>query len=240
MPHPSWLIGFVVFTTYAFSQSLFHHGTSIAIVRTDNVIAVASDSRVVDGNDKPLPDTCKIRSAGKWYLSLNGMASTQAIDVFSIVGRILRRQGDIAHKSTAIIDSLTPLLSAAIKSDPALREYAIGQGSLLGIAVYGHEDEVLKLVSIKFVLGDNGLVSYERHSCPGDCSQDGRAGMFVPSADSLKFNWTTEPLIAVRDFVQMEIDRHQVDIGPPLQVLQIDHKGRAIWIEKPNACKDHS
>jgi hypothetical protein len=207
-------------------------------VRTGGEIVIASDSRAVDGNGKHLPDTCKIRSAGKWHLSLNGMASTRAIDVFSIVGGILRHQGDISDSSTAIVKSLTPLLSAAVKSDPALREYALAQGSLLGITVFGSENKVLELSSIKFVVADGGFVSDERHYCPGDCAQDGRAGVFVPSADALKFNWNTEPLVAVRDFVQMEIDRHQADIGPPLQILQINRKGQAKWIEKPSVCKD--
>jgi len=238
MPHRSWLIGLFVLTSHAFPQNSFHRGTSIAIVRTEKEIVIASDSRAVDGNGKLLPDTCKIRSAGKWHLSLNGMASNRAADVFSIVGRILRRPGDIADRSTAIVNSLTPLLSSAVKSDPALREYALAQGSLLGITVFGSESKVLKLTSIKFVVSEGGVVSNERHYCPGDCAQDGRAGMFVPSADALKFNWNTEPLVAVRDFVLMEIDRHQVDIGPPLQILQIDRKGRAKWIEKPNVCKD--
>jgi hypothetical protein len=238
MPHRSWLIGLFVLTSHAFPQNSFHHGTSIAIVRTEGEIVIASDSRAVDGDGKPLPDTCKIRSAGKWHLSLNAMVSTRAVDVFSIVVGVLRDQGDIADRSTAIINSLTPLLSAAVKSDPALREYALAQGSLLGITVFGSENKVLKLTSIKFVVADGGFVSYERHYCPGDCAQDGRAGVFVPSADAFKFNWNTEPLVAVRDFVQMEIDRHQVDIGPPLQILQIDRKGRAKWIEKPSICKD--
>ena len=238
MPPSSWLIGFVTFTTYAFPQSPFPHGTSIAIVRTDREIVVASDSSVVDGSGKRLPDTCKIKSVSKWYFSLNGMASSQAVDVFSVVGEILSHKGDIADGSIAIVNSLTPLLNAAVRSDPALREYAIAQGSLLGIMVYGDENKILKLASIKFVVADSGFVSDERHSCPGDCSKDGRAGIFVPSADAPRFNWNTEPLIAVRDFVQMEIDKHQVDIGPPLQILRINHEGRARWIEKPKVCKD--
>jgi len=154
MPHRSWLIGLFVLTSHAFPQNSFHRGTSIAIVRTEKEIVIASDSRAVDGNGKLLPDTCKIRSAGKWQLSLNGMASNRAADVFSIVGRILRRPGDIADRSTAIVNSLTPLLSSAVKSDPALREYALAQGSLLGITVFGSESKVLKLTSIKFVVSE--------------------------------------------------------------------------------------
>ena len=235
--NPSWLIGLFV-AVYAFPQSSFRHGTSIAIVRTETEIAIASDSRAVDGSGNRLPDTCKIIKAGRWYFSLNGMASTPGIDVFSIVGKILRHQGDMADRSTAIINLLMPLLSSALKSDLALREYAIAQGSLLGVTVYGNENNVLKLASIKFVVSRSGCVSYERHSCPGDCSGDGRVGMFVPAADTPKFNWNTEPLIAVHDFVQMELDRHRVDIGPPLQILQINHNGRAKWIEKPRVCRD--
>jgi hypothetical protein len=234
---PKWLIGFLMLSICAFSQNSFRHGTSIAIERTDEQIVIATDSRAIDENGKRLPDTCKIRTAGKWHLSLNGMASTKGIDVFFVVGKLLRHSGDIDDRSTAIVNSLTPLLNAVMQSDPVLREHAIAQGSLLGITIFGEEKKVLKLVSIKFVLADNGLISYERHACPGECSQN-RGGVFVPSLDAPKFNWNIEPLTAVRAFVQMEIDQHLVDVGPPLQILQINPKARPKWIEQPAVCKD--
>jgi hypothetical protein len=231
----SWLIVFLVPSIYGFAQTSIRHGTALAVERTDDLIAVAADSRVTDGNDIIKPEMCKIRSAGKWHFALNGLASTKGIDVFSVVEKILRHDGGIAGRSEAIIHSLTTLLSAAVQSDPALREHAITQGSLLGVSVFGTEQHVLRFVYITFVVTDAGL-SHEQHMCPGECQQN-RAATIVPVADTNKFDWSIDPLTAVRAFVQMEINRNLVDIGPTLQLLQIDHQGKAIWIEQPDICK---
>jgi hypothetical protein len=235
MSYPSWLIAFLVPSICGFSQTLIRHGTAIAVERTDDQIAIAADSRVVDENNKIMPDTCKIRSAGEWYFTLNGMASTKELDLFAIVEAILRQQGDIADRSEAIVRSLTPALNAALQSDPALRDHAIVYGGVVGVTVVGAEQQVLKLVSIVFTLTDAGVI-HEQHMCPGECPQN-RAGMHVPRVDTNNFDWRTDPLTAVRTFVQMEIDRHVIDIGPPLQLLEIDRRGNVKWMEKPDVCK---
>jgi hypothetical protein len=235
MPNPSWLIAFLVSSICGFSQTSIRHGTALAVERTDDQIAVAADSRVVDGNDNVMPDMCKIRSAGKWHFALNGMASTGKTDFFSVVERILRQRGGIAGRSEAIIRSMTPLLSAAVQSNPALREHALAKGSLLGVSVFGTEQKVLRLLYITFAITDAGL-SHEEHVCPGECDQN-RAAAIVPLADTGEFNWNTEPLTAVRGFVQMKIDQHSIDIGPPIQILQIDRHGIAKWVEQPDVCK---
>lgn len=77
MPHPSWLIAFLVPSFCGFSQTSIRHGTALAVERTNDQIAVAADSRVVDGNDSITADMCKIRSAGRWHFTLNGLASTE-------------------------------------------------------------------------------------------------------------------------------------------------------------------
>jgi hypothetical protein len=107
MPHPSWLVAFLVFPICGFLQTSLRHSTALAVERTDDQIAIAADSRVTEGNDNIVANTCKIRSAGKWYFALNGTASTKNVDVFSVVGTILRRRGDIAGRSKLIVDSLT-------------------------------------------------------------------------------------------------------------------------------------
>jgi hypothetical protein len=236
MFHPFWLIAFLIPSISGFSQTSIRHGTAIAIERTDDQIVIAADSRVVDGDGIIRADTCKIRNAGKWYFALNGLASTKGVDVFSVVGTILRQEGGIAGRSEAIIHSLTTLLNAAIQSDPALRKHAaVTQGSLLGVSIVGTEQNVLRFVYISFAVTDAGLI-YEQHMCPGECSQN-RAGTLVPRSDTAQFHWNMEPLDAVRAFVQMEIDRNLVDIGPPLQLLQINRGGEAMWIERPDVCK---
>ncbi len=231
-----WLVAFLVLPIWALPQT-FSHGTSIAVIRTNKEIVIATDSRVVTANKRRQPDTCKIRSSGKWRFTMSGTISTPGIDAASIVAKALRDQGTIADKFTSIIDLLMPRFASAIKSDPKLREYAAREGAVLGIVVVGIEGGVLKLMSVSFQFR-NGVVSPEIRTCPGDCYIDGRAGVFAPYADRSKFNWNEDPLTAAREFVQMEIDRDPVGIGPPIQILQINDTGHAKWINKPDVCKD--
>jgi hypothetical protein len=55
-------------------------------------------------------------------------------------------------------------------------------------------------------------------------------GVVAPDEDWKKYNLNADPILETRRFVQMEIDRHVVDIGPPIQMLVID-KGRPIKMD---------
>jgi hypothetical protein len=230
---PFWLLVFYFVPVCCNAQNL-SHGTSIAVIRDDIQIVIAADSRVVDGNDHILADTCKIRSAGVWHFALNGTASTRGMDAFHAIEAILTvQQGTLTDKLESISGTLTPLLNSALMRNPSLRS------SVLGVTVFGYEDRTLKLGFLRFVFSNSGFAPPEAHVCPVDCPLgEHRAAIWVPSDDS-RFNPDDgSPLMAVRNFVQMEIDRNTTDIGGPIQILKIDRSGASQWIEKPEVCKD--
>jgi hypothetical protein len=212
-------------------------GTAIAVVRNDKEIVIATDSRVTNEFHNPAPDICKIRSAGEWYFSLFGMARAPGMDAFPIVEGRLKGEDDIASKLRQISDALTPLLNNAVR-DATIRENVVGNNrTALGVVVYGYHQKVLKLFLIKFTLGNDGIAS-QTTTCPGDCPGSPNGAILTPAIDGRKFDQNLEARIAVRRFVQMEIDKKVADIGGPIQILRIDSSARSEWIEKPQVCRD--
>jgi hypothetical protein len=211
-------------------------GTSIAIVRDDNEIVIAADSRAVDGRGNKLPDDCKIRQAGKWYFTQNGISSVGSFSAPAYIETILARgeHESLDQKTKAIASTLTEALNNVLLIDPSI------QGSAMGISVFGDEDGSLKLAFLKFGFSNGSFRALEIHICPTDCPySDNRAAVFVPSADTRQLDKTTPAETVVRAFVRMEIGKRHFDIGGPIQLLRITRFGKAHWIEEPSVCRNH-
>ena len=235
MPNPNKL-WFVLVLPACLSCRTFSHGTAIAIVRTDNAIVAAADSRAVDSRGNRLPDVCKIRSAGPWHFSINGAGTLNNVNVSDVVRRqIMKAPNSLTQDMTAISDVLKTLISAAMREDAALRAYALSTGAVLSVAVFGSNEDAMRLATIRFATAD-GSINHDIRFRPPDCGKV--VGFFVPASDTRLFDWNKPPLFAVQDFLQNEIDRHQSDIGGPIQVLMISLNGKAVWVQKPPPCND--
>jgi hypothetical protein len=235
MPNRRWLSALYFFPLLAAPQDM-SHGTALAIVRTNEEIVVAADSRVTDENRAVLPDTCKIRRSGGLYFSAFGQVSWRKVDFIQVVDKSLSASKSLAERMKTIKDDLVPLLDRALQSDPSTRDIAADQGSIMGVAVYGFDHGILVLYYIRFALKDSTHVDPQIHECPGVDCPDGRAVVTAPHAGG--FDWSIPSMTGARQWVQAEINKRQFDIGGPLQLLRIDRNGKSNWIEKPNACKD--
>jgi hypothetical protein len=227
------------FIMFAQSGTLqrYVHGTSVAIVRDDDQIVIAADSRATNENHTVLPDICKIRAVGDWYVSTIGVTDGPGLDVYSTVSQLLIGSKSLATTIEIISETLTPKLNAILKSNDKARDLIASlRNNVVGIIIFGHENGVVKLSYLLFRL-DDGSVSHKIFACPTDCSPEGRAFVFVPVSDGDKFDWSLPISVGVPSFVQMEIDRHTIDIGPPIQILRVD-RFSSHWVEKPDVCKD--
>src|SRR5437868_2068313 len=98
MPNPRWLVGFLMHGTLVFAQSSTH-GTAVALVRTNEELVVAADSRVTNERRERKPDTCKIlKSSGKIYFSLIGQANAGDDDFRLLINGLLRSRGELGTR----------------------------------------------------------------------------------------------------------------------------------------------
>lgn len=244
-------------TSYPLSASshTFSHGTAVFVIRTPNEIVVAADSRSVSGNDTPDPEPiCKIRRFSDAYIVVNGISkdTPSGYDVFSSLNVASQRKGLLADKIAAFEPLVKRPLEKALnrlkREEPiAFKRNAI-EIAPLGINFFGLERGVLVLYNRRFVvslLPNNEVsVNIERHGCPSADCPDGIAFVTVGAAEfKERFarenpNFLKGDLVeAARKFVQMQIDTKVVDVGPPIDILQITKRG-AKWIQKKPECED--
>jgi len=213
------------------------HGTALALVRTDDAIVVAADSRVSDGDGRALPDQCKILGrSGGLYFSLIGLTTFRGAKLAEVVDRSLRSPGSVAERVQSIRLALAPMLDHALQTDGAVRAFAAGHGSVMGVVVYGQDGEELVVHHVRFALRDARHVDPQVHVCPGADCRDGRVVITAP-VNEKTFDWSLPAATAARQWVQAEIDKGNGDIGGPLQLMMIDRSGEVKWVERPKVCK---
>jgi hypothetical protein len=230
MPNSSRLVLLFVIPAIAY-------GTSIAIIRTDREIVIATDSRAIDVGLNSESDVCKIRNAGPLNFTFVGQSETTGVDFRTITERVLRSSGTLDQRLGNLVKELRPHLERALRTSPQAAALAIKQGSITSIAVYGLYEGRLTLEVIIFpVSGDGHLGFATRASCPGSQCPNGRFPVAVPQGT---IDPNMEPIRAVRAFVQSWIDKGVPSIGGPIQVLRIDRSGKRAWDEgKPSVCED--
>jgi hypothetical protein len=230
MPNPFRLV-------LLFVIPLIAYGTSIAIIRTDREIVIATDSRAIDLGQKSESDVCKIRNAGSLNFTFVGESALAGVDFKSITERVLRSSGTLDERLGNLVKELRPHLERALQTSPEAKALAVKQGSITSIAVYGLYEGRLTLKVIIFpVSGDGHLGVAARASCPGSQCQNGRFAVAVPQGT---IDPNMEPIRAVRAFVKSWIDKGVPSIGGPIQVLRIDSSGKRVWdAEKPSVCED--
>jgi hypothetical protein len=230
MPNPSRLVLLFVIPVIA-------HGTSIAIIRTDREIVIATDSRARDLGLESESDVCKIRNAGSLNFTFVGQSANAGVDFKSIAESALLSSGTLDERIRNLVKDLRPHLEKALQTSPEAAALAIKQGSITSIAVYGLYEGRLTLEVIIFPVSSNGHLGLAKTaSCPGSQCQNGRFPVTVPQGT---IDPNMEPIRAVRAFVQSWIDKGIPSIGGPIQVLRIDRSGNRTWnAGKPSVCED--
>jgi hypothetical protein len=220
------------------SQRGLSHGTAICILRTENQIVIAADSREVNERNEPQKPVNKIIDLGGVFAVPSGMNryGRTEFDAFALIHHLsgVRTVAEAIDRSErAISEPLANAVEDMRKNEPAfLAQY---QQSPLSIVFVSLEMDVPVMAQIRF--GWSGKLVIEKHRCPDECPQ-GEAAVLVGSDKSKKLFWQKYPRLAGNDlieaarwFVQMEIDRGVPEIGPPVDILQITQHG-AKWVQK--------
>lgn len=253
----TWLVGLGLLAGLLPSPSVAQdaiHGTAIAAIRTSNQIVVAADSRAVNEKNDPLNERiCKIVDLGKVFVAVHGMSDHRPSG-FSALS-ILPHATANAQTVAEILDRLELLinepLSLALEDLRRSAPIVFKQNALdmapLGFIFVSLERDTPVLASLRFTVAGPGtgpvkLIAGKRY-CPGPDCPDGRASVLVGSRDDQELFKRTHPnfwdgdLVEVaRAFVQMEIDKGLVDVGPPIDILQITKAGPK-WIQRKAECQ---
>lgn len=232
MPNPLRLPPILICCTMSMFGQGYVHGTAIAVIRTDDAVSIAADSRTVDRDGKRMPDSCKILGAGGYFFSLHGTVSDKIIS--SIRRTLASASGDLFEKAQAIRSTVLPLIIPGMIADP---------GSS-GIFLLGSEGGQPKLAYIKFdpLAPGEPVIRY----CPGaDCLNGIATAQATVYGGVLSTN--ARNVDDVRNLVWGEIRTGQSEeerthrisaVGEPLESLVVHRDGKHERPDNPDVCKN--
>jgi hypothetical protein len=246
--------GLILAMYFSMPAQVTTFGTAIAAIRVPSGVVIAADSRVVDGDGRRLPDECKIRIVSGIVYAAHGM-STHAptgFDLFRLVSDDLRRPGglddlrSIAERlARSVIVPLTKALTNIRKTDRALFERAT-RTAAAGVILARDQAGAPQLASIRFLAQTRATdvvdIASAIHTCPSSDCPVGIAAVWVsPDDDRRAFErvhpeyWKEDLSKVAEAFVQGEIDKGLIDVGPPIDIVQITG-GRIEWVQRTKGC----
>ena len=232
--------------------------TSIVAIRSRDSVVIAADSMLTIRNSTgadAVRTACKIFRSGEIFYAFSGFFRDPArgFDVVSIVAKALPEDAQFgAATEKAAIEVVAGMRDDIRKirvESPGLykKYFEAGTGVLLQLLFAASEDGVPEMTvydirkAASFPI--NGELRYDRKSCPGDCGAQGQMAYFLtdtrPIEDYLKKEKmaSRSPEETAGFLVQLVLDAHTPDTGPPVDVLRIDGNG-ASWVVRKKECPD--
>jgi hypothetical protein len=205
---------------------------------------------------------CKIVQAGRLFFASAGSAGIGPValrghidpefNVKELIARGLGGEGKIGEKvrrlEKVIVLNLTQIAEKVRQDNPAFFFQRFVSYPAHTIIIAGLEDEKLILMvrTFRLVVEPSGSFSFEigRFACPGDC-RESFITIFEGRTEAIRrylhgnenFLYYTDPAVAVRDLVEMEISDDPSAVGPPVDILRLTRRG-AEWIQRKSLCPD--
>jgi hypothetical protein len=200
--------------------------TSNAVIRWKDGVVVAADSRAVDSELRAQKDVCKVIPINKrLYETFSGTSQHDQITFADIFRDSIKAHG-LNLGFRLAVKQVNEIFASALPTDTELRNFVDENGSALTAVIFGYtrHSTTPVLYFAKFFPKGNSIP--EVHKCPSGCSQEGLA--YTSTPDGIAALRTLPHLVAVRQFVQTQIDSNNPIVGPPIQVLSITKDG-AKW-----------
>jgi hypothetical protein len=233
-------------------------GTCIVVLRTPNMIVIASDTLFQEGKNNTwgYSHHCKIHSIDRKFFVLSGLSQDLESDFMpvKIVSDVLRRQGRLKTQAEVASQRIeAPLLKAIQRIyrdvSPELSKRIIGGGSdegttMLQMAVVGIEEGVSKVIVVNFdkVVDASGFPIGVKHDialCPGKACPDGKQGWWLGERRAIDSRlsssvpyWTGAYIKEAVGLVELEATDKPDLVGKPIDVLLIRTVGQPKWIQK--------
>jgi hypothetical protein len=217
--------------------------TTIVIVRTANLIVIASDSKVQYQGAQGLPQGCKVARQNETYYVVAGLA----MDTYHgfLAGRTIAsaiaRSNTFDEQVKAVEEDLQRDLQKeldALKVDgPEAFKFAVTGDTPSSVGIVTIEAGVPKVAVFSFILDETtGKITVQRDTCPGTCTSDSyyvQLGGVITKEEAEKVQGA--PLYIARTLVEKQIARDPKNVGPPIEILELRASGPE-WIQDDLNC----
>ena len=207
--------------------------TTIVIVRTPNLIVIASDSKVQYQGAQGLPQGCKIARQNETYYVVAGLA----MDTYHgfLAGRTIAsaiaRSNTFDEQVNAVEEDLQRELQKeldALKADgPEAFKFAVTGDTPSSVGIVTIEAGIPKVAVFSFVLDEKtGKIAVQRDTCPGTCTGENfyiQLGGVITQEEAKKVQGA--PTYVARTLVEKQIARDPKNVGPPIEILELRASG---------------
>ena len=217
--------------------------TTIVIVRTRNLVVIASDSKAQYAGAQGLPQVCKIARQNETYFVVAGIAQDTGRGFLAsrIVSNAIARSSSFDQQANAVESAMLAALAKELGSmrteNPEEFKFAVTADSPSTIGLVTVEGGVPKVMVLSFIYDNaSGNISVKRDSCPGTCGSEYsiiQMGHVLPPDDFAKA--TGSPTQVATKLVEMEIAREPQEVGPPIEVLEI-RPDESQWVQDDLHC----
>jgi hypothetical protein len=217
--------------------------TTIVIIRTHNMVVIASDSKAQYQGDQGSPQVCKIAKQNETYFVVAGLVHDTYHGFLAnrTVASAIARGTTFEEQANAVAvdlqQELEKELSVLRADDPDGFKFAVTGDVPSSIALVAVEGGVPKVVVFSFVIDKaSGKLTVVRDSCPGSCPGEDfivQMGRAFSSQEVAKV--TGPPTRIARTLVEMQIGKDPQNVGPPIEVLELRAAGPE-WIQDDLNC----
>ncbi len=218
---------------FVLTSCLCGSATTIVIVRTPNLIVIASDSKVQYQGAQGLPQGCKIARQNETYYVVAGLA----MDTYHgfLAGRTIAsaiaRSNTFDEQVKAVEEDLQRELQKeldALKADgPEAFKFAVTGDTPSSVGIVTIEAGIPKVAVFSFVLDDKtGRVAVQKDTCPGTCTGESyyiQLGGELTREEAEKVQGA--PTYVARTLVEKQIARDPKNVGPPIEILELRASG---------------
>lgn len=236
----------LLFALVALSVAPPCFATTIVIVRTRNLVIIASDSKAQYQGAQGLPRVCKIAKQNETYFVVAGIAQDTSRGFLAnrIISNAIARSSTFDEQASAVesdmLQALAKELGRMRTESPKEFKFAVTGDAPSTIGLVTVESGVPKVVVLSFIYDHaSGRMSAKRDSCPGTCNGEYsiiQMGHVLPPDEFAKA--TGSPTQIATALVQMEIDREPGEVGPPIEVLEI-RPDESLWLHDDLNCSTH-
>jgi hypothetical protein len=217
--------------------------TTIVIIRTPNLIVIASDSKAQYQGDQGSPKVCKIARQNQTYFVVAGLAHDTYHGFLAnrTVASAIARANTFEEQANAVEEDLSRELGKELdtlrKEDTEGFKFAVTGEAPSSIALVTVEGGVPKIAVLSFLFDKTtGKLSVKRDSCPGTCSGENfyvQMGRAVSADEVAKI--TGSPARIARTLVEMQIGKDPQNVGPPVEIMELRANGPE-WIQDELNC----
>jgi hypothetical protein len=233
-----------VFLILLFALPITALSTCIVIFKLpDGSVIIAADSKRTFGEDGLPPQTiCKIHKSGSCYFAVSGHADSL---LTVTVRKMLNSQLPVPQLIKQCADRLKMLYSAMMNNPRFTSAKDVDyylHNSLAAVAFVYPIQNALVIDCVSFTMSNHyGILEISNTIFENEPSQflgDARhiSDFKSPEMQSLISRHIGDPPVFVKEMVQLAIKYDSVNIGEPIDVLQIKPNGGELWYPSIRSC----